>query len=108
MDLEGDQIVGVDKYPVSHRGMAYGARPAPCWVRQKNEARAVLRITILERAVVNGSPARALDGGLHGPLAVSPTIHGGAAQGACFVDNTETVNDTPTQRDALVKVPCVL
>jgi len=33
MDLVEDQIVGFDKYPVSHRGMAYGARRTPSFGR---------------------------------------------------------------------------
>jgi hypothetical protein len=52
---------------------------------------------MLETAVVKGSPGRA-SGVVLGALAVSPAIHGGAAQGVCFVDNMETVSDTPTRR----------
>ncbi|CAO2653602.1 Nn.00g030130.m01.CDS01 [Neocucurbitaria sp. VM-36] len=48
MALEEDQIVGFDKYPVSHRGMAYGARPAPSGSGTKPSASAELRNTILD------------------------------------------------------------
>jgi hypothetical protein len=78
--------------------MAYGAGPAPSGSGRKTKARAVLRNTILETAVVKGSPGPA-SGVVPGALAVSLLIHGGAGQGVCFVDNMETVNTTPTRRD---------
>ncbi|KAH8631524.1 hypothetical protein IG631_13207 [Alternaria alternata] len=44
MDLVRCQIVGFDKYPVSHRGMAYGARPAPTWDGRKSKRSALLAL----------------------------------------------------------------
>jgi len=48
MNLETAQIVGFDKFPVSHRGMAYGARPALSQSGRKTKAHTQLRVTILE------------------------------------------------------------
>jgi hypothetical protein len=42
MALQRDQIVGFDKYPVSHRGMAYGGRPAPSSSGRKSKRHAQL------------------------------------------------------------------
>lgn len=56
MDLEEDQIVGVVKYPVSHRSMAYGARPAPSGAAEKPKAGAVLRDAMLQTGVVKVQP----------------------------------------------------
>jgi hypothetical protein len=112
MDLEGDQIVGFDKYPVSHRGMASGARPAPSGSSSKSNARAELRNTILEAAVVNASPCTALAqpgcaaGCGAGAPGRFPAIHGGAGGGRCFVNVMETVSDTPTRRDTFGAPAC--
>ena len=110
MDLERDQIVGVVKYPVSHRGMAYGARPAPSGSGRKTKARAppcsgiVRRNSILETAVVKGTPGHASgvdreDEQGMGPWPFRRRFMAVQGRCRCFVDNMETVNDTPTRRD---------
>jgi hypothetical protein len=68
-------------------------------VRQKNESPRSASQYHPRNSRSEWLPGCASGERFRGPLAVSATIHGGAAQGACFVDNMETVKDTPTRRD---------
>jgi hypothetical protein len=90
--------------------MAYGARPAPSGSGRKTKARAppcsgiVRRNSILETAVVKGTPGHASgvdreDEQGMGPWPFRRRFMAVQGRCRCFVDNMETVNDTPTRRD---------
>jgi hypothetical protein len=107
MDLEGDQIVGVDKYPVSHRGMAYGARRRHLGCGRKTKARALLRNTILETAVVNGSLVAPQVKGSGGPWPFRRRFMA-VQHRERVLSTTWRQSKIPPLGAILVKVPCVL
>jgi hypothetical protein len=98
MALEGDQIVGVDKYPVSHRGIAYGARAAPSGSgteQQPAERRNSTLETAGQRSLVLVRLRSCVVVLGWGPWPFRRRLM--AVQRACFVDSMETVSDTPTE-----------
>jgi hypothetical protein len=86
--------------------MAYGAGPAPSGSGRKTKARAVLRNTILETAVVKGSPGPA-SGVVPGALAVSLMIHGGAGR-VCVLSTTWRLSTLPPLGAILENSPCAV
>jgi hypothetical protein len=110
MDLEGDQIVGVVKVPCITSWHGVWRSPGAISSGRKTKARApacsqfVRRNSILETAVVKGTLVAPQVWTVRTSRAWGPGRFAGdswrcRAGARCFVDNMETVNDTPTRRD---------